>query len=190
MNDYPRFDGQGLRAPEALYTEPHWYACYTRARHEKKVAELLRGKEIESYVPLLSKLNQWKDRQKRVEVPLFPGYVFGRFTLRDVHAVLITPGVSTIIRTNGIPAPIADEDIENVRGFAHALQSTGAVPEPRPFFAEGERVRVKSGPFEGVHGRVVEGRGRGRILIGLEAIGQGLEIDIDARLLVPAPPAA
>jgi hypothetical protein len=39
------------------------------------------------------------------------------------------------------------------------------------------------GPFEGVEGIVVEARGRKRVLVGLAAIGQGLEIDIDTRLL-------
>ncbi|HUP89615.1 MAG TPA: UpxY family transcription antiterminator [Longimicrobiales bacterium] len=171
--------------PEQLYTEPHWYACYTRARHEKQVEQLLQQRGFESYLPLIPIMRQWKDRKKRVEFPLFPSYVFGRFTLKEVHGVLTTPGVSTIVRANGYPTPIPERDIANVQKFALAVAETGVEVEQRPFLAEGQWVKVLEGPFEGVEGIVVEQRGRKRVLIGVEAIGQGLEIDIDTRLLKP-----
>ena len=169
--------------PERLYVEKHWYACYTRARHEKQVEQLLKQRGFESYLPLIPLVRQWKDRRKVVEFPLFPSYVFGRFTLHEIHNVLGTPGVSTIVRANGYPTPISASDIENVQIFASAVAETGVEVETRPFFAEGEWVKVLEGPFEGVEGVVVERRGRKRVLVGVAAIGQGLEIDIDTKLL-------
>ena len=171
--------------PAELYAEPHWYACYTRARHEKMVETQLRQRGLESYLPLVQQVRQWSDRKKVVQFPLFPSYVFGRFTLREVHAVLTTPGVSTIVRASGYPTPIADTELENVKRFAIGLAESGLEPETRPFLVEGQWVRVLEGPFEGVEGMVVERRGRKRVLVGLAAIGQGLEIDIDTRLLKP-----
>jgi transcription elongation factor/antiterminator RfaH len=172
-------------APDHLYTERHWYACYTKARHEKRVEIVLQQRGFESFLPLVEQVRQWKDRRKLVAFPLFPSYVFGRFTLKELHGVLSTPGVSTIVRTNGYPTPIPDREIENVRRFAQAIAESGIEPDQRPFFAEGQWVRVLEGPFEGIEGIVVEQRGRKRVLVGVEAIGQGLEIDIDARLLKP-----
>jgi transcription antitermination factor NusG len=169
--------------PEDLYSVPRWYACYTRARHEKQVDEQLRTRGIESYLPVLPMVRQWKDRKKVVDWPLFPSYVFGRFSLREVHAVLTTPGVSTIVRANGYPTPIADGELENVRRFAEAMTETGVEPEVRPLIWEGQWVRIQEGPFEGVEGVVMEVRGRKRVLVGLRVIGQGLEIDIDTRFL-------
>ncbi len=166
-----------------LYVEPRWYACYTRARAEKQVAKFLQTRGIDSYLPLVPRQRQWKDRKKVVPFPLFPSYVFGRFAMRDLHLVLTTPGVSTIVRTQGQPTPIAEEELENVRRFAAAVASTGVEPDARPFLAEGQRVRVTEGPFEGVEGIVIESRGRRRVLVGISAIGQGLEVDIDTRLL-------
>lgn len=171
--------------PDHLYAEPHWYACYTRARHEKQVGVLLQQRGFESYLPLVPRTRQWKDRKKLVEFPLFPSYVFGRFTLKELHGVLSTPGISTIVRTNGYPTPIPERDIENVRRFATAISETGIEPEQRPFLVEGQWVKVLDGPFEGIEGIVIEQRGRKRVLVGVEAIGQGLEIDIDTRLLKP-----
>lgn len=175
----------GQMAPEHLYAEPHWFACYTRARHEKQVELLLQQRGFESYLPLVPQMRQWKDRKKLVEFPLFPSYVFGRFTLKELHGVLTTPGVSTIVRANGYPTPIPERDIDNVRRFATAISETGIEPEQRPFLVEGQWVKVLDGPFEGIEGIVIEQRGRKRVLVGVEAIGQGLEIDIDTRLLKP-----
>jgi transcription antitermination factor NusG len=164
-------------------TEPRWFACYTRARHEKRVASMFEQHGIESFLPLVHRESQWKDRKKIVGFPLFPSYVFGRFTLGDMHRILSVPGVSTIVRMDGQPIPIRDEDIENVRRFADGLTRTDSPVESVPFIAEGERVEVLEGAFAGVVGYVVERRTRRRVLVGIEAIGQGLEIDVDTRLL-------
>src|SRR2546426_5192770 len=74
-----------------------WYACRTRPRAEKQAGRLLRLRGVESYVPLFEQVQQWTDRKKRVGFPLFPGYVFARFSAARVHEVLRTPGVVTII---------------------------------------------------------------------------------------------
>lgn len=168
-----------------LRTEARWYACYTRSRHEKQVDRLLRRRGIESYLPVVPRLRQWKDRKKLVEWPLFPSYVFGCFALNELHEVLSTPGVATVVRSNGQPVPIAAEDVENVRRFAAALAAEDTELDVRPFLAEGQWVEVTAGGFQGVRGVVIERRNRRRVLVGLEAIGQGLEIDVDTRLLRP-----
>lgn len=90
-----------------------------------------------------------------------------------------------MVRANGYPTPIPEHDIENVQRFALAINETGIEPNQRPFLVEGQWVKVIDGPFEGVEGVVIEERGRKRVLIGVKAIGQGLEIDIDTRLLKP-----
>jgi transcription antitermination factor NusG len=168
-------------------SELRWYACYTRARAEKQVARLLVQRGLESYLPLIARQRQWKDRKKVVQFPLFPSYVFGRFSLGDIHAVLTTPGVSTIVKTRGQLTAIADEELTNVQRFAAALARTSLEPEVRPMIAQGERVRVLEGPFEGVEGVVMASRSRKRVLVGISAIGQGLEIDIESHLLQRLP---
>ncbi|MEJ2218419.1 MAG: UpxY family transcription antiterminator [Gemmatimonadota bacterium] len=175
----------GRAIPPELYDEPRWYACYTRARHEKRVERALAERRVDSYLPLVQRERQWKDRRKLVAFPLFPSYVFARFAWRHVHDVLTTPGVSTVVRMDGRPAPIPDEDLENVRRFTKALVETGLEPEPRPFVREGQRVRVTNGPFQGVEGVVAEQRGTRRVLVGLPVIRQGFEVDLDLSVLQP-----
>jgi transcription antitermination factor NusG len=160
-----------------------WYACYTRARAEKRVEQLLRERGFETFLPLVRRLSQWKDRRKRVDWPMFPSYVFSRFTLAESYRVLSVPGLAALVKVNGRPVPIAEEELDNVRRFARALQDGDAPPEPVPYLEEGEWVEVVGGAFAGVRGVVVERRGRRRVMVGLKTIGQGLEVDIDTRLL-------
>lgn len=165
--------------------ETRWYALYTRARHEKRVEARLRQRQFEVFLPLIPRVSQWHDRRKVVHWPLFPGYVFARFNGNPPARALSAPGVATIVRCNGVPAAIPDEEIENVRRFAAAVAETGSVPEPTPFLERGQQVRIVRGPFAGVEGRVVEQRGGERAIVhvGLKAIGQGLKVEVDARSL-------
>jgi transcription antitermination factor NusG len=171
---------------------PKWYACYTRARAEKRVARLLDERGVETYLPLISRISQWKDRQKAVDWPLFPSYVFGRFDLSDAHVVLGTPGVASLVKAAGRPVPIDEAELENVRRFVDVLRSGEVAEEPQPcsWFMDGEWVEVVEGPWLGLRGKVVMSRGRRRVLVGLHAIGQGMEVHIDTRVLraIPGPP--
>jgi transcription antitermination factor NusG len=169
-----------------VYTEPGWYACRTRSRAEKQVARILSERGLDNYLPTLPRLRQWKDRKTVVSFPLFPGYLFGRFPLRDTHVVLGITGVSSIVCNQGRPSLIADEELINVRRFAAALAGSGKEPVPCSWdMAGGQAVRVTSGPFEGVAGWIIEGRSRHRMLVGIQAIGRALEIDIPVRYLEP-----
>jgi transcription antitermination factor NusG len=170
--------------PRDLASVPRWYACYTRARHEKRVHGLLERKGMESYLPLMPRESQWADRRKTVLWPLFPGYVFARFSLRDMHEVVVTPGLATILKLNGLPVPIPDGELDNVRLLVSAAGRAGIEPEPlQPLVQPGHWVRVEDGPFTGLEGQVVQRRGRTRVRVELRATGHAVEVDIDERAL-------
>ena len=67
------------------YAEPRWYAAYTSANHEKRVAEQLRLRDVEHFLPLYASLRRWKDRRVTLQMPLFPGYVFVRFAVDQFY---------------------------------------------------------------------------------------------------------
>lgn len=162
-------------------SEPRWYACYTRARHEKKASLLLQERSIESFLPVVSRIRQWKDRTKVVSFVMFPSYVFARFALDDLGRVLSTPGIALIVRNNGRAVAIPDEEIENVRLLADAFGRSELEPETVAFPEEGDRVRISAGPFRGVEGIVIERRGVRRVLVGLPVIGQAVPVHVDPR---------
>ena len=92
-----------------------WYAIYTRPRHEKKVNDQLLEKQFEVYLPLITRTRQWKDRKKKVDMPLFSSYVFVNFEYKYRFDVLQTDGVVKIVNFNGTPAVIPDWQIESLR---------------------------------------------------------------------------
>ena len=179
--------GSSTRAAWNPYGTARWYACHTRSRAEKQVSRLLAGRGVEAYLPLIEQVRQWADRKKRVSFPLFPGYVFARFDLRMMYDVLSTPGVVTIVRANGYPTPLRDEEIESVRVLVAGVNVDGAVPEPVEYLDVGQEVIVAEGPFNGMRGVLVEQRGRTRVVVRLSALHQAVSVEVPCGILRSAP---
>ena len=97
-----------------------WYAIWTRSRHEQVVREQLEQKGFEAFLPTLPKWSRWKDRKKKIDWPLFPGYCFARFDAADRLPVLKCNGVVNIISFNGEIAPIPEQEIEGIRRLVAA----------------------------------------------------------------------
>ena len=60
-------------------TDTNWFAIWTRSRHEQMVREQLERKKIDAFLPTITRWSRWKDRKKKIDWPLFPGYCFARF---------------------------------------------------------------------------------------------------------------
>jgi transcription antitermination factor NusG len=162
---------------------PAWYACYTRGRHEQKVASHLDSRRIETFLPVHTLDVQWSDRRKTVVRPLFSSYLFARFRESELPQVLSTRGLVTILGAGGRLAAIPDEEIENVRRFADAVSNHRIVPERETLIEAGDRVRVLTGPFAGIEGVALLRRGRRRLLVSLSTVAEGLAVDLDSASL-------
>src|SRR5438874_523137 len=113
----------------ASFLEQHWYALYTNANHEKRVAVELQARAVEHFLPLYSSVRRWKDRRVTLDLPLFPGYIFARFALRDRLRVLQIPSVVRLVGFNGLPQALPDTEMEIMRsGLSEHLRA-----EPHPF---------------------------------------------------------
>jgi transcription antitermination factor NusG len=161
--------------PRPEYFEPHWYAAYTCANHEKRVAQQLECRSVECFLPLYESVRRWKDRRVRLHLPLFPGYVFVRLALHDRLQVLEIPSVVRLVGFNGHPTPLPLEDIEAIRACLarrHPMQ-------PHGYVQRGQRVRVLSGPLEGLTGIVVRQKNCTRFVISLELLMRSVAVEID-----------
>jgi transcription antitermination factor NusG len=167
-------------AATSLVDESRWYACYTRAHHEKKVDRLLTRGGVESFLPLVQRLSRWTDRTKSTTVPLFPSYVFARFSMERLFHVLGVPGVTSVVRNDGRLVAVPDEEVTNIRRFAESLKGSRIESRIVSLPPRGTPVRFIGGPFKGVSGTVVDHRNHSRVLVGLAAIGWGVQVDVDA----------
>jgi len=154
---------------------PNWYAVYTRPRNEKKVYEKLLEKKVETFLPLIKRTRQWKDRKKKVDMPLFNSYLFVRIDYKDRFSVLQTNGIVKIVNFNGVPAVVPDWQIESLRRMITFPERIRLENYMRP----GELVKVINGPFEGMLGTIRHLKGQDRLVISIDGILQSVSVDID-----------
>jgi transcription antitermination factor NusG len=166
----------------AEYCEQRWYAAYTSANHEKRVSQQLGVRRVEHFLPLYSSVRQWKDRKVKLDMPLFPGYVFVRLALRDRLSVLQVPGVACLVGFNGTPAALPADEIEGVR----ASLVEGVRVQPHPYLAVGRRVRLQSGPLAGLTGIVVRRKSGLRFVVSVDLIQRSVAVELDEANLVEA----
>jgi transcription antitermination factor NusG len=159
----------------ASHFELRWYALYTRANHERAVADQLRDRQLEHYLPQYESLRRWKDRTVRLHLPLFPGYLFVRLPLLKRLTVQQIPGVVQFVGFGGSPTEISESELYQIR----EVLSGGFRAEPHPFLRVGRRVRVRSGPLAGLEGILVRRKNRARLVISIELIVRSVAVEMD-----------
>lgn len=156
--------------------QPQWYAAYTASRHEKTVAEHLRQRDVECFLPLYETIRQWNNGRHRVQMPLFPGYVFVRIEMRDRVRVLQVPGLVQLVTFRGAPAALPDGEIETLR---NAL-ATGVLAQPHRYLNVGSKVEICRGPLQGMRGVLLRQQGQFRVVISVEMIMRSVVVEVEA----------
>jgi transcription antitermination factor NusG len=157
------------------YAEPGWYAVYTIARHEKRVAEQMNCRRLRGFLPLYRAMHRWKDRRKQVELALFPSYVFVHVALKDRLRVLEIPGVVSFVCSQGKPAPLPEHQIEPLlRGTDGTVRI-----EPHPYLQAGRRVRLRSGVMAGLEGVLLRRKEGLRLVVSVELLMRSVALEID-----------
>lgn len=168
--------------PDSTSSDPSassaaWFALWTRSRHEQAVREELTRRQVDVFLPTVTRWSRWKDRKKKIDWPLFPGYCFARFDPDDSLPILKCTGVVSIISFDGKPAPIPEREIDGIR----RLIGSDLQFDPCPLIHEGQLVEVTHGPLKGVVGRLLRKDGpRARLVLSVDLIGQAVSVEVDA----------
>lgn len=156
-----------------------WYALHTRRHHENIVVEILRAREIETYLPVLEERRRWTYRTKVLRVPLFSNYVFARFDEGRRLDAVSAKGVIQIVGTSYGPSPIPDAQIEAVQ----VMIASELKKDPYPFLVKGMSVRVKRGPLKGQEGVLLRKGNINRFVVCLPVLGQSIGVEISGSAL-------
>ena len=157
-----------------------WIAVRSKPRSEKIVSIELSKKNIESFLPLVKKRQQWSDRKKWVEFPLFPSYLFAKIELKDSIYILNTRGVSTIVKFGDRVITIDEKVVNSIR---LALEGEYDL-HPIKFFTIGDRVSVIDGPMKGAVGIVeTKHKNKNRLIIKIQALQQAVAVHINSEYL-------
>ncbi len=158
-----------------------WWVLYTRHQHEKTVAGMLSEKGFEVFLPLYESVRLWKDRKKRITLPLFPCYVFVQGGPDRRLEILTTPGIHSILFYGESVAIIPQEEIQAIRRIVEGNFRV----EPHLFLQCGERVRVTRGPLEGVEGVLVRKKNLYNLVLSVDMMAQSVAVEIDATDVEP-----
>jgi transcription antitermination factor NusG len=113
-------------------------------------------------------------------LPLFPTYLFVHINSRERAKVLQSPGVLQIVGNSRECVPLPDSEVEFLRSDFCRQQI-----EPYRDLVIGEKVRIKSGVMQGLHGTLVRRSNSMRFVLTLELINQHAAIQVDAEDLEP-----
>ena len=163
------------------YCLSNWYALQTKSRHEKIVRDRLVSNGIEPLLPTVKRLSLWKDRKKEIEVPLFSGYCFARFTWPERISVLSISGVVSLVGSGKDPEPIPLEEISALQN----LMVSTLQYDYHPYLTEGLEVEVMRGPLKQVRGIIVRKESGHRLILNVRLIQQAVSVEIDTSDVTP-----
>jgi transcriptional antiterminator RfaH len=154
-----------------------WWVVHTKSRMEKALAGDLELRGVHFYLPLVRAQRRYAGRRFQVSLPLFPGYLFLCGNEEDRYTTLMTHRAARVI-------PVVDQ--ERFRNELRQVYRVTAAQEPvdlYPGLRSGRRCRILYGSLQGVEGVVIRRRDVCRVYLGIEALGQSAELEIDAAML-------
>ncbi len=161
-----------------------WYCIHTRSRHEEVVYQRFEDKRIEAFLPKLEVWSRRKDRRKKIQKALFPGYLFVYDSLDPHHRleILKTPGVVKILGNAKGPVPVPEAQIESIKTV---LGGKSAVT-PFPYLREGQLVRVVEGPLKGSEGFLLKIKeGKEKLIISVDLLQRSVAVEIHGASVEP-----
>ena len=158
-----------------------WFAIRVKSRSEKLAVTNLAAKGIEAFAAVAPQRRVWADRIRVVEMPLFPGYIFGRFDFVRRRMVEDISAVGSIVSFGNQSCPVDDREIAALK----KLVSSGRDVRPSSSIQVGAPIRVKHGPLEGVEGTLLRIRSQFRLAVSVTILHRSVSVEIDEAMVEP-----
>jgi transcription elongation factor/antiterminator RfaH len=172
--------GSGL----ALEGNERWYLVHTLPHGERRAQLHLGVQGFRTHFPTIEKTIRHARQLRTVRAPLFPRYIFlildlGRDRWRSVWG---TAGVSSLYSCDDRPVPVPEGIVETLVTNSDeanlALFTSG--------MATGQSVRILSGPFANVVGRLERLDAAGRVRVLLDMMGTTVPVAVRRGAICPA----
>jgi len=158
-------------------SEARWFVAHTKPRREKKLADYCQRQGLSATLPCYDSAHKYRGKTVVFRKPLFPGYVF----------LELEPTRTGLIRQNDHVAnllDVYDQEIfqQQLKDIMLALELNLEV-RLAPTIGEGMRVRIRSGPLQGLEGWVERRYGMSTVLLRLDFINQAAAVKLHADML-------
>lgn len=151
-----------------------WFVFYTYPKAEKWVCTLLTDAGFEVYLPLQEVVRQWHDRKKKLQLPIFPNYIFVKTDVRKIYEVLKFPRIAQCVRFNHKPSCLREDEIALIRKIEN--NCTDIITSGR--LEKGERVTIQGGPLNGLKGIIQKSDNLRHILINIDSLAYSLKVSL------------
>ncbi|MBC8430331.1 MAG: transcription termination/antitermination protein NusG [Desulfobacterales bacterium] len=165
-----------------------WYIVHVYSGFESKVKAALEERMAsipnpekfgEVLVPTEEIVELVKGKRKTSARKFYPGYILIKMELDDEtwHVVNSTAKVSGFLGGRERPAPISDEEAEQI---IKRMEAGKDKPQPKYFFESGDEIRVIDGPFKNFNGTVDEvNPEKGKIRVLVSIFGRATPVELE-----------
>ncbi len=154
--------------------ELKWHVAYTRPKSERKVASSISNLGIESYLPMHKVIRQWSDRKKKLELPLFPCYIFVKVDDVMRNNLFSIKELVKFVSIERRPVILREKEILTIK----RVLGEEADVSNEEYFQQGMKVRIKHGQFAGLEGVVIKKRGSERLLIKIDSLMKAYSFNV------------
>jgi transcription antitermination factor NusG len=182
----PYAAGAAVEAAAIDAVDADWHAIWTRSNFEDLVGRQLMAKGFEVFFPTAATWSRRANARRRVEVPLFPGYLFVQQPI-DKAAYIEILKVRGVVRVLGDGwdrlAPIDFSEIEAIQRLVRA----GQPMFPHMYLRAGDRVRITAGPLRGVEGFFVRDQlDKGLLVVSVTLLQRSVAVKVDCTIVEAA----
>ena len=161
-------EARGARTAGAatVVAAPRWYVVWTRSHSEPLVEDQLAARGFRVFNPQIDVWSRRRQQRHRIQVPMFPGYLFVHHVLdkeSDIEIRKVRGVVAILGETWERRAVVPDPEIDAIC----TLTRSGLAAMPHPFAAAiarhvAQHFRMLGGKFVHASNDVRRSRGRAR----------------------------
>lgn len=168
---------------EIKNTRHSWYVIHTNPRQEERADSNLKGWNVETFAPRVRqpRFNQYTGESNYINKPLFAGYIFARFNLKELsHKVSFTRGVHSLVGFGDGPVAIDDEIIS----FMQSRVGKDGFVKIGDDFSPGDVVVVKDGLLKNLTGIFErETKESERVMVLLNLVNYQAHVELERNML-------
>ncbi|WP_457553452.1 UpxY family transcription antiterminator [Desulfobacula sp.] len=162
-----------------MIAQLNWFALLTRSNFEQIVYDTVVKKKVEAFLPRMKRKSIRKDRNLMIETPLFPGYIFVKSTVEPSFQlkILKTLGAVRLLGNQSGPVAIPASQVESLKILTST--NTDLITGTNICLKKGDPVMIIQGPMAGAKGEFTRYKGRGRVVIKIDVLGQYAGVEVD-----------
>lgn len=153
-----------------------WAVVNAQANRETVAASNLKNQGYEIYAPVIRKQTRHARICREILAPLFPGYLFVRWTGPDMRwrPILSTVGIRTIVRNGDEPSRLDGSIVQALK----AREKDGVIARSASPREIGQTVRFARGPFDGIAAEIVELCDRDRLVVLMTLLNRPTKVTV------------